>query len=274
MGPLVSIECAESRKVVGVLTFQFKQYPDNSKTGVLDSSHKGPCSVYMKYVDSAIGDPGAGKEWFKIYEEGYDKNASQWCTDNLIQNKGLLSIVVPTELAGGYYLVRPELMTLQQADSTPSFYPGCAQIFLDSDQTTLSKDVVSIPGYIKAGDPALRFDVSSPMLPYIVPGPKVYLTNVSPTIQHPSLPFQDVGVLPLNVVLTNANWFRIELSPYSTEEDCKNVSLSLNNFRIFIDKRTGHRIMLRPIYSLRLQLRANRNFKLQYLDQEMRYDGI
>jgi hypothetical protein len=209
------------------LTFQFKQYPDNSKTGVLDSSHKGPCSVYMKYVDSAIGDPGAGKGWFKIYEEGYDKNVSQWCTDNLIQNKGLLSIVVPTELAGGYYLVRPELMTLQQADSTPSFYTGCAQIFLDSGQTTLPKDVVSIPGYIKAGDPALQFNISSPMLPYTVPGPNVYLTDVSPTIQHPSLPFQGMGVLPSNVVLTNANWFGIELSPYSTEEDCKNVSQSL-----------------------------------------------
>jgi hypothetical protein len=181
----------------------------------------------MKYVDSAIGDPGAGKGWFKIYEEGYDKNASQWCTDNLIQNKGLLSIVVPTELAGGYYLVQPELITLQQADSTPSFYTGCAQIFLDSGQTTLPKDVVSIPGYIKAGDPALQFDISSPMLPYTVPGPNVYLTDVSPIIQHPSLPFQGVGVLPSNVVLTNANWFGIELSPYSTEEDCKNVSLSL-----------------------------------------------
>ena len=177
----------------------------------------------MKYVDSAIGDAGAGNGWFKVYEEGYDKNSSQWCTDTLRQDSGLLSIAVPTELAGGYYLVRPELMTLQQGQSTPSFYTGCAQIFLYSSETTLPKDVVSIPGYIQAGDPTLQFDISAPQLPYTVPGPKIYVSDISPTIQHPSLPFQNVGVLPPGTVLTNANWFGIELSSYSTAEGCQNV---------------------------------------------------
>ncbi|KAE9371285.1 carbohydrate-binding module family 18 protein [Stipitochalara longipes BDJ] len=213
----------------GVLSFKFQQYPDNSRAGVLNSNQKGPCSVYMKYVDSAIGDAGAGNGWFKIYEEGYDKNSSQWCTDTLIQDNGLLSVTVPTELAGGYYLVRPELMTLQQGDGTPSFYIGCAQIFLDSGAATLPKDVVSIPGYIQAGDSTLQFDISAPELPYTVPGPKVYVSNISLTIQHPSLPFQNAGMLPSNAVLTNANWFGLELSPYSTAEGCSNATASCYN---------------------------------------------
>ncbi|PMD36081.1 glycoside hydrolase family 61 protein [Hyaloscypha variabilis F] len=259
----------------GVLTFKFQQYPDNSRAGVLASSEKGPCSVYMKYVDSAIDDPGAGSGWFKIYEEGYDKNSSQWCTDTLIQDNGLLSVAVPIELAGGYYLVRPELMTLPQGDSTPSFYTGCAQIFLDSGETTLPNDVVSIPGYIQAGDPTLQFDISAPVLPYTVPGPSVYVSNVSPTIQHPSLPFQNVGVLPSNAVLTNGNWFGVELSSYSAAEGCSNVSRShevLSDRQV--TKRTGNHILLQPIHCLPLYGGSNRNSQLPHLGQQMRNDRV
>jgi hypothetical protein len=205
------------------LHFQFKEYPDNSKPGVLPSGQKGPCSVYMKYVQSAVGDPGAGSGWFKLYEQGYDSDDSLWCTDLLMKYNGILSVVFPTELAGGYYLVRPEIVTLQQGDTIPSFYTGCAQVYLDSSETTLPKDVVSIPGYIKAGDPSLQFDISAPELPYTVPGPPLYVSDVSPTIQQSNLPFQGEGLLPPNVVLTNANWFGIELASYSTAEGCKNV---------------------------------------------------
>jgi hypothetical protein len=223
-----------------MLTFQFKEYPDNSQPGVIGSGNNGPCSVYMKYVKSAINDPGTGNGWFKIWEEGYDNITSQWCTDKLIADNGLLSLILPSELAGGYYLVRPEIISLQQTGNTPSFYTGCAQIFLNSSATILPKEVVNIPDYLNAGDPSLQLNISAPQSPYVVPGPRSYVSQVSPTIQQPSVQNQDEGLLPTSVVLTNSNWFGIELDPYSTDAGCQNVSIAPHLFKILTNQRTGY----------------------------------
>jgi hypothetical protein len=53
------------------LTFLWRTWADGSKPGSIDSSHKGPCAVYMKSVNSAITDVGHGSGWFKIWESGY-----------------------------------------------------------------------------------------------------------------------------------------------------------------------------------------------------------
>ncbi len=140
------------------------------------------------------------------------------------------------------------------------YYTGCAQVYLDSAETTLPKDVVSIPGHIQAGDPSLQFNISAPSLPYTVPGPSVYASNVSPTVQQANLPLQGEGLLPPNGVLTNGNWFGIELAPYSTAEGCKNVSRTLSSpCSISINEQTGHSIMLQPIYCMLFCCRADRN---------------
>lgn len=59
------------------LTFLWREWPDASKSGSIDASHKGPCAVYMKAVDSAITDAGYGAGWFKIWDSGYDFATSQ-----------------------------------------------------------------------------------------------------------------------------------------------------------------------------------------------------
>lgn len=106
------------------LTFLWRTWADGSQPGSIDISHKGPCAVYMKAVHSAISDPGNGPGWFKIWDSGYDSTSSQCryfqpnhvseltilgCTEKLIKNNGLFSVKIPSDLAGGYYLVRPEL---------------------------------------------------------------------------------------------------------------------------------------------------------------------
>lgn len=111
--------------------------------GSIDPSHKGPCAVYMKKVDnSAASDNAAGNGWFKIMEDGYDSTAGKWCTEKLIPNDGHLAATIPDDLAAGYYLVRPELLALHQADKTPpdpQFYVGCAQIFLSSSGSAVPR---------------------------------------------------------------------------------------------------------------------------------------
>jgi hypothetical protein len=201
----------------------------------------------MKYVESAINDPGIGNGWFKIWEEGYDNTTSQWCTDKLIADNGLLSLILPSELAGGYYLVRPEIISLQQ---TPSFYTGCAQIFLNSPATTLPKEVVSIPDYLNATDPSLFYNMSAPTLPYVVPGPRTYVSQSSPTIQQPSVQNQNEGLLPPNVVITNANWYGIELDSYSTDAGCQNVGAPLQTLKASTNEKKGHQILLESVHCL------------------------
>ncbi|KAH7370365.1 glycoside hydrolase, partial [Rhexocercosporidium sp. MPI-PUGE-AT-0058] len=152
------------------LSFQFRSTPDASLPGVIDTSHLGPCAVYMKNVGSAIKESGVGDGWFKTGYWGYNSTTKKWCTETLIEEKGKLSVDIPANLAGGYYLVRPEILALQDPDKeppNPQFYVGCAQIFLNSNGTTLPKYTVKIPGCVGVGDPGVRFDVYKPVGPML-----------------------------------------------------------------------------------------------------------
>ncbi|RDL39856.1 uncharacterized protein BP5553_04196 [Venustampulla echinocandica] len=209
------------------LNFVFREYADASQPGALDPIHKGPCAVYMKNVKSAINDPATGDGWFKIWDEGYDQTTSQWCTEKLMQNNGVLSAQIPDNLAGGYYLVRPELLALHQSDKNPpnpQFYLGCAQIFINSTATALPKDTVKIPGYTNISDPAVLFNIYTLNLPYHTPGPGAYKSGVSATVDTKPVEQQTEGLLPSNVVLTNANWWAAELNSYSDQAGCSNAS--------------------------------------------------
>ena len=53
------------------LTFEWHDRPDDLTSGPIDPSHRGPCAVYMKKVDSAVtNDTASGDGWFKICMEG------------------------------------------------------------------------------------------------------------------------------------------------------------------------------------------------------------
>ncbi|QSZ34196.1 hypothetical protein DSL72_005785 [Monilinia vaccinii-corymbosi] len=218
------------------LSFLFRAYADGSKAGVVDPSHKGTCAVYMKRVASAINDKAVGDGWFKIWHEGYDSSTQKWCTERLMQNNGYLSVTIPSDLAGGYYLVRPELLSLHNADQSPpnpQFYAGCAQIYLESTGTATPKDTVSIPGYVKISDPSVLYSIWNPSpIPYKMPGPAPYQPGSSAAIDTTGVEAakfsakqdQTEGLLPQNAVLTNANWWAIEVAAYTTEDGCWNAS--------------------------------------------------
>ncbi|KAF7869719.1 hypothetical protein EAF04_004503 [Stromatinia cepivora] len=218
------------------LSFLFREYADGSKEGAIDPNHKGPCAVYMKRVASAVNDTAVGPDWFKIWDEGYDSDTKKWCTEKLIQNNGYLSVNIPSDLAGGYYLARPELLALHQADKTPpnpQFYVGCAQIYLDSAETAVPKDTVSIPGYVNITDSSVLYNIwNPPPTPYTMPGPAPYQPGISATdsitgtkaVKFSAKQSQNEGLLPPNAVLTNANWWGVEVATYTTEEGCWNAS--------------------------------------------------
>ena len=105
------------------MTFQWDEYANDPSHGVLDPDHHGPCAVYMKKVESAVTDSAAGDGWFKIWDDGYDETQQKWCTNKLIDANGLMTVQLPQGLVGGYYLIRPEILALHQADTgDPQFY--------------------------------------------------------------------------------------------------------------------------------------------------------
>ncbi|KAI9747127.1 MAG: hypothetical protein M1835_002212, partial [Candelina submexicana] len=207
------------------ITFEFRSWPDGSVPGSIDTSHKGPCAVYMKKVDSAINDKALGDGWFKIYEDYYDSGANKWCTEKLIDNNGHLSVALPSDIAGGYYLLRPEMLALHQADKgDPQFYPGCAQIYLEASGSSTPSNKVSIPGYVKQNDPAMTFNIwDTPMkLPYPSFGPPVYKSSskraeISTRTDGSG---QTEGLKPADCVLQNGNWCAKEVPKYNDEKSC------------------------------------------------------
>jgi hypothetical protein len=176
-----------SIKAGAKLSFEFRLWASGTPPGTIDPSHLGPMAIYAKQVDDSAEDP-TGTGWFKLWEYGYDEASSTWATEKLIANDGIVSVQIPTSMATGSYLIRPEILALHNLAAGPAqFYVGCAQISVlassgSSKARANGNDIpadkmVSIPGYIKASDPAVNFN-SHPdapkHFPYILGGPAVY----------------------------------------------------------------------------------------------------
>ncbi|KAI1405251.1 glycoside hydrolase family 61 protein [Hypoxylon fuscum] len=216
----------------GKLSFEWREWADAEQPGAIDISHKGPCAIYAKQVKDMASDSAAGPGWIKIWDEGYDDSSGKWCTENLIDNNGVMSIDIPDFLPGGTWLFRPELLALHDADKgDPQFYTGCAQVFLNSSNTA-ALDVpteysVSIPGHVHADDPGLSFNIYSPNFPYPMPGPKIFNPTDSKTTTTSTSSKalkQAEGKIPSNYLIKNANWIGVEVSDYSTEDGCWDAS--------------------------------------------------
>ncbi|PVI04623.1 lytic polysaccharide monooxygenase [Periconia macrospinosa] len=206
------------------LTFEMRSWPDDTSKQSLDPGHKGPCAFYLKKVASAVDDPGAGDGWFKLYDQGYDKSKDSWCTDDLIANKGRFSVKIPQNLAGGYYLARPEVLALHNAsEGNGQFYTGCGQIFVDSkgDLVPEKSSTVSIPGYVKAGDPSVMFNIYNKKNDqYKVAGPPVAKLVSGVSKASSGAVTQTEGLKPAGCILENGNWCGKEVSSYSDEKGC------------------------------------------------------
>ncbi|KAI5810281.1 putative endo-beta-1,4-glucanase D [Peziza echinospora] len=160
--------------------------------GVVDDSHKGPCAVYMKKVDNAANAQGSGSGWFKIYESTLVDGV--FCTDILRLSNALERCTIPKTIANGDYLLRAELLTLNNAGSyaiggqeEPQFYVGCAQITVTGGTGTGNAATVSIPGYVNKKTPGMIFDIwnspSGKFSGYPSFGPPVFVDAAGGVVQ-------------------------------------------------------------------------------------------
>ncbi|ORY65043.1 glycosyl hydrolase family 61-domain-containing protein [Pseudomassariella vexata] len=213
------------------LTFEWRLYADGSQSGSIDANHKGPCAVYAKKVDNMATDSAAGAGWFKLWDEGYNEDTGKWCTENLIENNGLMSIVIPPGLPGGNYLFRPELLALHAVADLhqPQWYTGCAQIFVDSSNTEAlevpEEYSTSIPGYTTADNASLTLNIWTTFpLPYYVPGPHTYIVPSTYANTGGDALVQTEGVIPEDCLIKNGNWCGAEVSSYTTQDGCYSAS--------------------------------------------------
>lgn len=194
----------------------------------LDPSHKGPCSVMMKKVDSALTDSGKGGGWFRIFYEGFNKDTGKWCTERMTE-EGKISVEIPNDLAGGDYLIRSELLALHSAGNetpNPQFYITCAQVFLKSGGSAIPKDTISLPdGYVNMQNPAMTFSIyrgAEYDATYPDYGPATYTSTGESGGQGNQV--QTEGLKPNNCILQDGNWCGIEVPKYTTQAECWEVS--------------------------------------------------
>ena len=107
--------------------FAFEWRADASNPpSVMDDSH-GPCAIYLKKVDDALTAPGPGPDWFKLSHNSTDSGV--FCTDRLRLANSPQPGVIPFNIAPGDYLIRAEILALNNAAPTevggnqqPQFY--------------------------------------------------------------------------------------------------------------------------------------------------------
>ncbi|KAI9843560.1 MAG: hypothetical protein M1837_006236 [Sclerophora amabilis] len=207
------------------LTFEFRERGDTYQGRPIDPSHKGTCAIYMKKVESAIKSTGAGDGWFKVWDEGYDENAGKWCTEKLIADQGHLSVNIPSDIAGGYYLVRTEVLALHAAKydpPNPQIFVNCAQLYIESSGNAEPGKFVSIPGYASKSDPGVDYQVwgQDLKLPYPNIGPPAYKSTQRRDLSIRAESGQTEGFCPPNTVIENANWCGTEVAKFNTIQGC------------------------------------------------------
>ncbi|KAH0826364.1 glycoside hydrolase family 61 protein [Lanmaoa asiatica] len=138
----------------------------------------GPIMHYMtKCSGSCSSYDSTNAEWFKISELGVESNNSTWYQGNLLTGAPA-NVTIPSNIASGNYLLRSELIALQNAVSVggAEFYPACIQLSIGGSGTgaATSGEECTFPGCYSDNDPGIYDpNVYSPPLTYIFPGPSV-----------------------------------------------------------------------------------------------------
>lgn len=158
------------------ITVEWHHNDNTASDDIIDPSHKGPVLVYIAPTASN----GAGDVWVKLAESGL--NAGTWAVDTLIANKGKHDFTLPSVLAPGNYLVRPEIIALHEADAAftanpargAQLYMECIQLQVTGSGSTTLPAGVAIPGAYKETDPGIVFNLYGGPTTYTIPGPPVW----------------------------------------------------------------------------------------------------
>jgi len=190
---LGDIPASDTLEVVpgDTLTFEWGHESRQSGDNVIESSHKGAIVIYIS------PNPPKANSWVKIFEEG-EYAPNQWAVvPKLVSNKGLHSVKIPPNLAPGQYLIRPELITLHEAEVSHTananrgvqLYMECIQLRVGGSGTVSLPEGVSFPGAYSYSDPGIIYNLyytQQGAPPYKIPGPTVW-AGAAPSVANPAL---------------------------------------------------------------------------------------
>ena len=121
----------------------------------------------MNYMASCSGScanfvPSSSTAWFKVAEWGKSvANTNTWVQGN-IQAGEPVNATVPPNIPPGEYMLRHEILSLQNAMSPglAEFYPSCIQLKVGGSGNGSPGNTVNFPGAYSANDSGILIDVS------------------------------------------------------------------------------------------------------------------
>ncbi|KAH9929183.1 glycosyl hydrolase family 61-domain-containing protein [Fomitopsis serialis] len=140
----------------------------------------GPVLTYMASclnVTTCAGFNASAAEWFKITEDAKRADGASW-VQQLIMEGDSYNVTIPEGLTQGAYLMRNELIGLQNAMSPggAEFFPSCTQLRILGNGTEVPapNSTVRFPGAYNETDPGVLVDAyTDPDTPYEIPGPSL-----------------------------------------------------------------------------------------------------
>ncbi|TDL24173.1 hypothetical protein BD410DRAFT_767332 [Rickenella mellea] len=153
---------------------------------IVDTSHKGPGIVYLS------PDPPVGDSWVKIQQEAETTPGNWYTGGRLNARKGKQDVVIPQNLAPGFYLLRGELLALHESDVAHTanlnrgiqIYIACIQLQVTGTGTLKLPTGVTFPGAYQEDTPGIVYNlyISTAGQHYTIPGPPVWTAAApSPT---------------------------------------------------------------------------------------------
>ncbi|KAI5793272.1 endoglucanase B [Geopyxis carbonaria] len=173
-----------------IISFEWGHRSREASDDIIEASHKGAIAVYIS------PNPPAAGSWVKIFEEAeYAKD--MWAVvPKLRDNRGVHSVKIPPGLRAGRYVLRPELLTLHEADVAHTanrnrgiqLYMECIQIQVGGGGSVTLPAGVSFPGAYNYDSPGIVYNiyVTPSGVTYKVPGPTVW-SGAAPSVANPTL---------------------------------------------------------------------------------------
>ena len=123
----------------------------------------GPVSNYMTSCSGSCSSlsPSSSTAWFKTAEWGKSiADTNSWVQGN-IEAGAPVNVTIPPNIAPGYYLMRHEILSLQNAmtQGLAEFYPSCIQFSVGGSGNGSPGSTVNFPGAYSATDPGILVNV-------------------------------------------------------------------------------------------------------------------
>ncbi|KAF2746708.1 lytic polysaccharide monooxygenase [Sporormia fimetaria CBS 119925] len=156
----------------GKVEFQWTAWPN---------AHVGPVITYMANCNGNCAKVDKTQlKFFKIDEAGYNVDTKSWAAIDMIANNNTWSTTVPANIVAGNYVIRHEIISLQDAAGAQN-YPQCVNIEVTGSGTENPEGVLGTQLY-SSTDAGIAFSPYTTFTKYQIPGPALFGSGPDNTV--------------------------------------------------------------------------------------------